>query len=800
MEEAYSKLLSWFNDNGIPLSLKTIKVINRSTYGWVEFIEYLPCQNQEETKRYYQRSGMLLCLVHILAGTDFHFENIIASGEHPVLVDVETLMHPKPRIDQLEDDIEGAMYLASQKLLHSVFRTALLPMPHLGQSGQGFDFAGLGAVDEQETFTPVPQWRNINTNKMALDYKHLKTQPSANVVLLDGHSLKAEDYLTEIVDGFQEMYQFLIKHRTTLLSKHSPLNDFTNQSVRFVFLATQAYGSVLLKATHPKFLRDGIEWSIQLEILKRREIMQETKPLCWTLLEKEQRAMEQLDIPLFCARADSADLTISSEKLVESFFSEPSYDLVISRLNQLEQKDLEHQINLIKGSFYTRNNRRFEQQIFQENNALNLSAVIPLTQDEMVQQAVEIGTDICKWAICSANSDSAAWIAPHPIENSQRWYRLQVLGFHLYDGCCGVALFLAALAKVTGNAEFRNLAVAALQPLRQTLQKSILDEIAKAITIEGTTTKKHLQIGIGGLSGLPSLIYGLVRISQFLEFPTLLEEAQRIASLFIPKLIATDKEFDITNGSAGVILGLLALHKASNSPEVLEQAIVCGHHLLNHRVVSASGYRAWATSDNKNILLTGLSHGTAGIAYSLLRLYEATGETAFKEAAEEAIAYERSVFMPEMGNWPDLREISTKEGISCMCSWCHGAPGIGLARVAGLGILDNDEIRKDIEVAIKTTQSYTLSEFDDICCGNMGRVELLFTAAQRLSRPQLLKVAIEKATQVVTRAEQRETFTFSPNWKNTPFLPGLFQGVSGIGYQLLRLSHPDLIPSVLLMD
>jgi hypothetical protein len=281
--------------------------------------------------------------------------------------------------------------------------------------------------------------------------------------------------------------------------------------------------------------------------------------------------------------------------------------------------------------------------------------------------------------------------------------------------------------------------------------------------------------------------------------PILLDEAQKIASLFTPDLIFTDKTFDISNGSAGAILGLLALHKASNSAEVLETALICGHHLLNHRVVSDSGYQAWATSDSKNIL-TGLSHGAAGIAYGLLRLYEATGETAFKEAAEEAIAYERSVFIPEMGNWPDLREISTKEGISCMCSWCHGATGIGLARVAGLGILDNDEIRKDIEVAIKTTQSYTLSKFDDICCGNMGRVELLFTAAQQLSRPQLLKVAMEKATQVVARAEQRETFTFSPNWKNTPFLPGLFQGVSGIGYQLLRLSHPDLIPSVLLMD
>jgi lantibiotic modifying enzyme len=38
---------------------------------------------------------MLLALVQALEGTDCHLENIVASGDQPVLVDAETLLHPR---------------------------------------------------------------------------------------------------------------------------------------------------------------------------------------------------------------------------------------------------------------------------------------------------------------------------------------------------------------------------------------------------------------------------------------------------------------------------------------------------------------------------------------------------------------------------------------------------------------------------------------------------------------------------------------------------------------------------------
>lgn len=240
---------------------------------------------------------------------------------------------------------------------------------------------------------------------------------------------------------------------------------------------------------------------------------------------------------------------------------------------------------------------------------------------------------------------------------------------------------------------------------------------------------------------------------------------------------------------------MLALYNSSASAEFLDQAITCGNHLLNERVVSDSGYRTWATVDGK--LLTGFSHGAAGIAYALLRLYKASGETAFLEAAEEAIAYERSVFIPEQGNWPDFRQSFPKDKAVCMCSWCHGATGIGLARLGGLDILDTPEIRQDIEAAINTTKQQKLTGIDHLCCGNMGRVEFLLTASRKLSRPDLLEDAMQIASQVVARANQKGHFGYGPI---LTFHPGFFPGASGIGYQLLRLAYPDQLPSVLLWE
>jgi type 2 lantibiotic biosynthesis protein LanM len=783
-EQAYFNLLAWFNDRGSPLPFKLLQVLNRSTHGWVEFVEHLPCQNQEEAKRYYQRGGMLLCVIHALKGNDCHGENIIACGEHPVLVDMETLMHHRVwEVEKLEDEAE-VQSLANEQLWNSVMRTSFLPNWNSRQNKRvAYDVSGLGGVDEQDVPFRVMQWQNINTDSMTLKYENGKRPSFANVPSLDGINLSPENYVEEIVSGFRQMYQFLLAHRDAILATNGPLVALARHKVRFLFRDTFLYEFLLQRTYHPKFLRDGADRGIELDVLSRPLLASDSKPLLWPLLRVEQQALAQLDIPYFSVGTDSNALALSPNQIIENSFKEPSYALVVSYLNQLNDADLEQQIGFIRGSLCSRMMPKPHNSLLSEKSTLNFAAINRLTPEEIMIPVMAMAAELQQRAIRSADG-STTWIALGYLPEAEK-YQLQALDYGLFDGACGVALFLAALEKVTGGAGFRELALGALQPVCKNLQKpQISQKFAK-------------KIGIGGGLGLGSIIYTLVRSSLFLGEPDLLEDARQIASLIAPDRIDADRQFDIIFGAAGAILGLLALYKTSADPIVLEQTITCGHHLLSHRVASDSGYRAWATLNGR--LLTGISHGAAGIAYALLQLYATTQEQVFREAAEEAIAYERSVFSKKAGNWPDFRGSTNHDGsFGFANSWCNGAPGIGLARLGSLAVLDTDEIRQDIEIALKTTLQCGLQEIDHLCCGNFGRIELLLAAAVQLSRIELMETAQKQAAWVVARAEKDGSFCLMPGFTRNVYMPGFFQGTAGIGYELLRFAYPDLLPSILL--
>lgn len=788
LEAAYFQLLAWLNQQGISLPFKLLKVLNRSSYGWVEFVEYLPCQDKEQLKRYYQRAGQLLCLLYILGANDCHNENLIASGEHPVVVDLETLMHPRfQEISGLGEGVE-ALSLARQQLGDSVLRTGLLPRWYVSSEGRvAYDVSGLGGVGEQETSYRVPKWENINTDNMTLGHESARMLPQANAPSLEGVSLSPNDYVEELVDGFEQMYQFFVAQREAFLASDSPLTALAHQQIRCVFRPTQVYASVLQRSLQPQCLRDGADRSIELDVLSRVLLWSEFKHPLWPLLKAELQALEQMDIPYFTAYSDSDALLVSSNETIEQCFVQPSYNQVIARLRRLSDQDLAQQIAIIRSSLYSMVASEDNHPPLAQHVELNLDAVSPLTQDVMVQQAVAIACNLQQRAIRAADG-SATWMGLELLPQAKR-FQLQPIGYNLYDGSCGIALFLAALTQVTDESRFRDLSLGAIQPLRQILEH-----------LDTESEQKITQlIGIGGAVGLGSIVYALVQISQFLDEATLLEDAKRAASLISPPAIAADQLFDIMAGAAGAILGLLALHEVTTDPAVLEQAATCGHHLLNHRITSDTGFRTWAIPDEE--LLTGFSHGAAGIAYALLRLYETTQDAAFLAAAQEAIAYERSVFSPSAGNWPDLRSLVIRDNQpSFMTSWCHGATGIGLARLGSLGILDTPDVRKEIAIALNTTLKFGLQDIDHPCCGNCGRIELLLVAAQKLSRPELVETAQKQAAWVVARAKQAGTFHLFPNLPKDVYNPGFFQGTAGIGYELLRLAYPTILPSVLLWD
>ena len=370
-----------------------------------------------------------------------------------------------------------------------------------------------------------------------------------------------------------------------------------------------------------------------------------------------------------------------------------------------------------------------------------------------------------------------------------------LMGPHFYAGTSGVAFFCAAYYRVTGNVEARNLALHSIAPLEmKMLGSAAADHRATAVLI-------------GGFIGLGSFLYTFTRLAGWLDSPSLVDAATAVSSWVTPDRISEDEKFDIVNGTAGTLLALLAFEKlaaagASARQRALEMAALCGEHLLCHRATFKSNARGWPGRARPPI--SGFAHGAAGIAYALSRLFERTREKSFLDAAEEAFDFERSLYDPQTRTWFDPRFNCPLQHVA----WCHGAPGIALARLASLDVIDTKALRSDINEALDITVSLPLTPLDDLCCGNFGRVDILHTASQHLQQSDFLYNSWKVATQVLTRAAANGFYFGTPDQNKTQngtkstayFNPSFFRGLSGVGYALLRLIHPRVLPNVLLLQ
>ncbi len=782
LEQAYFEFISWINQQGATLPLKVLNILNCSTYGWIEFVEALPCKNQQAVKSYYQRAGMLLCITYALRGTDFHYENLIACEEQPILIDLETLFHHDFQI-QKEDN--RAISLAQKELRNSVTATALLPGAYLpvGQTGElVLDICGLGNIVEQQITMSVLKWNYINTDSMMMVVEK-ETEILANTknnqpfgkgvdTLLSHHS-------EELIAGFQQMYRFLMQRKEALLAIHEPLATFACQKVRLVLRNTSLYISILSNSLHYKCLRDGVERSIELDILSRSFLASEDKDPLWPILVAEKQAIEQLDIPYISSYSNSNDIILNSETTIEKFFKGSSYDSVVSRIQELSEENLAGQISLIKSSLYSYLTDEHPDESTLQNSEMRLNTVVPLEEEAILQQAIAIAQELQHRAIRGSEND-VAWIGIRYVFELKR-FQLRPLGFSLYDGCCGISLFLAALANVTDKPEFGELALGSLHYLREIVYE-------KDPQVQKTLTE---NMGIGGARGLASIVYAFVRIADLLGDTRLIEDAKHIASWMTVDKTTANQAPGLIHGAAGVILSLLALYNATKKRETLVQAMTWGQHLLDTRVTTSAGHQLWTNSDGEPLI--GFSEGIAGIAYALVQLYAVTKDSVFLCAAQQAVHYEQSSFSLR-GDFLN----SKKDTLSSINSWCSGLAGMILARLGGLAILDPNEIRQELEIDLQQMLQSELQVLDNLCCGNLGYIDALLVAAERLSRPELREIAHKQIALVLHRSNQVGSFQLLPNLSPDIYNPCFCQGTAGIGYELLRFLYPQKLTSVLL--
>ncbi len=191
-----------------------------------------------------------------------------------------------------------------------------------------------------------------------------------------------------------------------------------------------------------------------------------------------------------------------------------------------------------------------------------------------------------------------------------------------------------------------------------------------------------------------------------------------------------------------------------------------------------------------------MSHGAAGFAYALGSLAVATGREEFEQAASECLAFENSSYDADRHNWPDWRREGER---GWACRWCHGAPGIGLARAALLkrGAMDATLLQADVRNAFAGAEQCWPAEVDTLCCGTLGSVEFFCEAGEALGRSDLRRTAAERLATVVQAAGLAGDYRWNSGKRQ--FNLGLFRGLAGVGYTLLR-QVDDSLPNVLIWE
>jgi len=338
----------------------------------------------------------------------------------------------------------------------------------------------------------------------------------------------------------------------------------------------------------------------------------------------------------------------------------------------------------------------------------------------------------------------------------------------LYSGTSGIAFFLSALYSVKQN-----------EPLRKTIEGAINHSLA----LTGEVTDN------GFYSGKTGIAFALIEAGERLGNDDWIEKGLSIMNGIEPAA-NNAWETDIISGASGTLHGMLYGYAYSKDAVLLAKAEKLGDLLIEHAEKSAQGW-GWVSIPGKPVL-TGISHGIAGISCALLELYKASGKDKYLAAAMEGIKLEQTVFHPGYSNWPDFREGVPTDPTKYIygVAWCTGAPGMALARQRSAEITGDATLTEHSENAFRTTYSQVKYELSangqtsnfSICHGLGGNADILLESTNPLYKNAAVTAGLRGIESHINTP-----LPWTSGVLNRQKAPGLMLGTAGTGYFYLRL-------------
>lgn len=706
--------------------------MTEADHGFMEWVQPAPCRDRAVAARLFRRAGSLLALLRVVAGGDIHGENLIACGEYPVAVDLECLVQPGM----------GDRPPADDPTAPPLFASGLLPVFASRDGGVSFeDMGGLAPAAPRSMRNlgwvhPGTDWQRPAQVEVPLpDYGILPLEET-------GAPPHLADFVEPFVEGYAATLETLRRGREQLLAPRGVFAALARIQARLLLAPTQAYARVL----ELRVEAGGAGGSAaETRLRDRRPLL----PLpAWTrALEEEAASLARIDVPSFTFRPGGV-LAFGPGGPLGAAFAEPPLAPVSRALAALGPQDVRREALLL--------HRVFAQPADPRPAPDTPREVLRRLAGRLAEAAVEHPDGTVDWVRVGMDIP----FMPRPAEPG--------LGY----GVTGIALALAGAARALGDGALEALARRALLRLRRIIASG-----------HGAALAEHFGAGHG--RGLGGMLVGLVEGAQLLDDPGMLLAARDLAEAAAHiALRSAGHEADLHDGASGLLLGLEALRRTCPAPCLLPAQRACAE------VIEAACARAGQGAP----LLAGLSHGASGMAVAAASLRLTSGEARWGHLAARLLRHEATLFDVEAGNWRDLRP-RTAARAPWMASWCHGAPGIALARHALLRApvpeLQDLSLDRELAVARETTAARLLQDLDDLCCGDAGRMSIL--------------TALGDARAAGAEAEARIMAwgtggmrLWSDHLKGMATDPSLLKGLAGLVVALTSRLGKGVVPAILL--
>ncbi len=415
-----------------------------------------------------------------------------------------------------------------------------------------------------------------------------------------------------------------------------------------------------------------------------------------------------------------------------------------------------------------------------------------------LHEAIRIGDQLLDNTESTKNGIS--WKSHKPGESTKLW----TVSADIYSGGSGIVIFLLELYKITKLEKY-------------------LDHAKKAMQwVDWYYVENHSPYNYAFLTGPMGACYAFLKLYKVTNEKKYLHKALKHIQGYSNSLKFDNRSRPLCylNGIAGAIIGLLYLFDVEKDPS-LYKAITESAQILIKEAKYAKLGLYWDQSYDKITFQTeplcGFSHGSSGIGFLFLELGHYFQNSDYFYIADQAFAYDNSKYDKNINNWPcafiemsQEHKIKTYENLFKsgniktfyetldLNKWCHGAAGIGLTRVNAYRYLKNERYEKDIQNALKKTLQTRLPS-SCLCHGNCGNAELFIEYYLLTKDIQYLKYAEKVAEETIIQRRIYGKYILGVDNKlvDESEDPGLFMGLAGIGYFMLRVSYPESVESIL---